>query len=183
MRKIAYCVLSVAGVLLLAACATRSPERAAEARAQYEFKRIVRAYQVPAVDATNEVDRAVLLDTALDAFAALREAYPTSQPWAAMALRQIGVIQAEQGRRKEALATFAKVDIFYPNESWEVIQAWKAAGDLLWDSGMRRESLPFYRDIVEKFDRPGQPEMFGTIVRIAKDRIRTAGGEKSRGAP
>lgn len=183
MRKFTFIFLCATTLALLAACATRSPEQTADARARYEFKRIVRTYQVPASEATNDMDRAVLLDAAQEAFATLREDYPTARPWAAMALRQIGEILAQQGRRKEALATFAKVDVYYPNESWEVIQAWKAAGDLLWDSGMKREALPFYQDIVAKFDHPGQPEMFGTIVRIARDRIRDAGAVRPAATP
>lgn len=166
--------LLVALLACAAGCISRSPEQASESRARYEFKRIVREYQVPASESTNEVERTALLDQALQAFESLRTDYPDAQPWTAMALRQVGVIHASRGERKEALAAYAQVGILYPNEEWEVIQAWKAAGDLLWDSGMKKEALPFYRDIADRFQKSGQLPMYDTIARIARERIAAA---------
>lgn len=175
MRAVSVFMLAVCATALLAACATRSPEQLADATARYEFKRIVREFQVPASEATNELQRVELIDQALAALESLRTNYPTAQPWAAMSLRQIGQIHAERGERKEALAAFARVAVLYPTESWEIIQASKAAGDLLWDSGMKKQALMFYQDIVDQYGGPGQPEMFDTLVRISRERIKEAG--------
>jgi len=166
-----FLLLAVLSILALASCATRPPEKRMEAEAQYEFKRIMREYVIAAGDATNELVRAELVEQAVQGFRLLRELYPDAQPWAAMALRYRANLHAERGERKEALATYAKVGVLYPDQDWEVIQAWRSAGDLLWTSGMRKESLDFYRDIVARFDTPGQPPMYETIVRIARDRI------------
>lgn len=158
----------------LAACATRSPVESEEAQARYEFKRIVRAYEIPASETTNTADRAAFQEQALLAYEALRAAYPTARASSAAALRAVGKIHAERGERKEALAAYTRVGVLYPEQEWEVVQAWRAAGDLLWESGMKKEALPFYRDIVTSFDKPGQPPMVETIVRIAKDRLTMA---------
>lgn len=158
----------------LTACATRAPMESEEARARYEFKRIVRAYEIPAAETTNAADRAAYQEQALLAYEALRAAYPNARATAAAALRAVGHLHAARGERKEALAAFARVGVLYPEQEWEVIQAWRAAGDLLWTAGMKKEALPFYQDIVTTFDRPDLPPLFDTIVRIARDRIANA---------
>ncbi|HMP76651.1 MAG TPA: hypothetical protein PKE12_10185 [Kiritimatiellia bacterium] len=155
-------------------CATRAPTAVSTSEAQYEFKRIVREYQLPAAEATNDVDRAALLDQAANAFEALREKHPDASPWAAAALRSAGNIHAELGHRKEALAAYARVGLLYPDDEWEAIQAMRSAGDILWIAGIRDQAILFYREIIEKFDKPGKPPMFDTVVRIAKDRLSEA---------
>ena len=172
----AYLIASVCAVVLgvAAGCATRTPVAAATSAAQYEYKRIVREYQLPAADATNALERAALLDQAVQAYEALRQQHPEASPWAAAALRAAGAIHAERGNRKEALSAYARVGVLYPGEEWEVIQAWRAAGDLLWTAGIRDQAILFYKDIIEKFDQPGKPPLFETLVRIAKDRLAEA---------
>lgn len=175
MRMLLRTLPAVLVLLVIAsACATRSLEQVAEARAKYEYQRIVRQFQVPFGDSTNTLERAALLDKSLQELEALRANYPNARPWNAMALRKIGEIYAERGQKKEALAAFTLVGVRCMSEDWEVIQAWKAAGDLLWSSGMRNQALPFYRDIVQRYNRPGYPEMYNTIVRIALDRMAEA---------
>lgn len=161
-------------LMIASACATRPPGQAADARARYEYKRIVRKFQVPSGDSTNALERAALLDKSLQELETLRANYPEARPWAAMALRQIGEIYAERGQKKEAVDAFTRVGVLYMGEDWEVIQAWRAAGDLLWNDGKKSAALAFYRDIVQRFDRPGRPDLYDTIVRIARDRMAAA---------
>lgn len=176
MRNYFRLVWVLLGVLAAAsACVTRSPEEVAEARARYEYNRIVRQFQVPRGDSTNALERAALLDKSLQELQNLRNEYPDATPWVAMALRQTGEIYVERGQEKEAVRAFTLVGVYYMGEDWEVIQAWKAAGDLLWSNGKKEAALPYYRDIVQRFARPGQPDLYDTIVRIAQDRIAEAG--------
>ncbi len=165
---------------LIAACATRAPQEDAQAKARYEYNRIVRTYQIPASESTNEVERALLLHQAFTAYAALITNYPTARPWAAMSLRAVAALHAERGDWKKALETYDIVPALYPDDDWEVIQAWRGAGDLLWSARMPALAVEYYRQIVERFDRPGMPPGFDAHVRIARDRLREAAAPPPR---
>ena len=140
-------------------------------QAKFEFNRIVREYQVPAGDATNAVQRGAYLTNAVTAFRALAERYPDQPQWAAQSMRCIANIHRAEGRRAEALATYEQLVHRYPGEHWEVIQAWKSCGDLLWDSRMKELAREYYRQIVDTYGGPGQPPMFDTLVHIARQRL------------
>jgi tetratricopeptide (TPR) repeat protein len=161
-------------------CATRSPLRDEQAKARYEYHRIMRTYHLPANQATNEVERAQLLDAAYTGYSAIFTKYRTARPWAAMALRAVADLHAERGDRKRALDTYDMVAALYPEEDWEVIQAWRSAGDLLWHARMPTLAMDYYARIVNRFDRPGLPPGFDAHVRIARDRLREAGASSSR---
>lgn len=144
---------------------------ARESKARYEYNRVIRQYQLPAIDATNAVERVAMLDqTAFELEAMVRE-YAEVPKWAAIALRTLGKIHIERGQLKEGLACFEQVGQRYPQEHWEVIQAWREAGDTLWETHHRGEARLYYRQIVSTYDRPGQPPMFDTIVRVARARL------------
>lgn len=144
---------------------------ARESKARYEYNRVIRQYQLPALDATNAVERVAMLDQTAFELEAMARTYADVPQWAAAALRTLGTIHIQRGQLKDGLACFEQVGQRYPQEHWEVIQAWKDAADTLWETHHRGEARLYYRQIVNTYDRPGQPPMFATIVRVARDRL------------
>jgi len=162
------------GLALLVAAGCLSSRNATErraAQARHELKRVVRELHVPAGDATNEVVRGELLTNAVAGYLDLVARYPDQPQWCAQALRSVANIYRAEGRRAEALATYERLAQRYPGEHWEVIQAWKAAGDLMWDSQKRELARGYYQQIVDTYSAPDQPPMFQTIVDIARQRL------------
>ena len=53
------------------------------------------------------------------------------------------------------------------------MQAWKAAGDLLWDANRREEAKKFYAKIVERFGKSDAPQtqIIQAVVRGSKARL------------
>lgn len=154
-----------------------SPEaahRQEESAARYEFQRIVRQYQVPWAEATNELFRGECYTNAITAYQALLKTYPTASVWRAKALRHMAHLYLGQDRKADALAMLDRVGRECPNEHWEVIQAWKEAGDLCWYAGARDVAVTYYNAIVTTYSGDTWPSMFGTLVRIARSRL--AGG-------
>lgn len=165
-------VAGMIGLWLVAGCATApGGAHAREPKAKFEYNRIMREYRVPAEEATNEVERVAMLDQVAQAYADFSQEYADVPRWAAAALRARGQIHVVRGQFQDALACFEQVGQRYPQEHWEVIQAWKEAADLLWETQHRGEAVLYYRQIVQTYDRPGQPPMFGTLVDIARSRL------------
>ncbi len=171
MKAPGFVMWSLGAAFALAGCASRSPAESRSARARYEYNRIGRELVTPAAEATNDLQRALLWRRAERAYEALREDYPDARPWAAAALRSQGRLYREQGAFADALAAFTKVGALYPEQEWEVAQAWKAAGDLLWERGLKLEAEPYYRGILARFDTPGRHPMYETLVLIARSRL------------
>ncbi len=164
--------LAAAALGLAAGCLAppESPEaRASQAR--YQFQEIVRRYHVPAGDTTNEVERVALLLAARQGYEGLLAAYPEQRLWAAQSVRAVAQIHLVEGRPDEALAWFDRVGRDYPEQDWEVIQAWKSAGDHLRDRGEGRRAAAYFRRIVTTYDKPGVAPMFQTMVTISKRRL------------
>lgn len=88
----------------------------------------------------------------------------------AQALRSLGNVRAAQGQIDAAVKLFAQVGEKFPRQDWEVLQAWKSAGDLLWDAGRQDDARRFYRQIVTRFDIPEATAVQKIIVRAAKSR-------------
>ena len=131
----------------------------------------MRSSDVPAFDATNAVERVVLLDRAAREYHQLATDYADVPSWAAAALRREGQIHVERGDLKQGLSCFEQVGQRYPQEHWEVIQAWKAAADYLWTTRHRGEARLYYQQIVNTYGRPGQLPMFDTIVHVSRQRL------------
>lgn len=166
----------VAGLLVWAGCSTtpsHSSDR--EAKARFEYNRIMREFRVPAEEATNDVTRVAMLDQVAEAYLEFTQEYGDVPRWAAAALRSLGQVHLERGEFRDALASFEQVGQRYPQEHWEVIQAWKEAADMLWETRHRGEAVLYYQQIVDTYDRPGQPPMFETLVNIARLRLREQG--------
>lgn len=170
----AWTVVRFLPVALLISCATQPPQKSIESKAQYEFNRIVRTYQIPAAESTNAVERAALLHEAFLAYGALITNYPTARPWAARSLLAVAELHAERGDLAKALNAYDLIPTLYPDDEWEVIQAWRAAADLHWRARHYAPALERYFNIVRRFDRPGLSPAFAAHVRHARDRIREA---------
>lgn len=164
-----------AALLLVGAwgCATPTSgtdQRASKAR--YEYNRIMREFRVPAGDATNATERMVLLEQVAREYERFERDFRDQPRWAAAALRSLGQVQLSRGQVKPALDCFEQVGRRYPHEHWEVIQAWKEAADVLWQSEHRGEASVYYRQMINTYGRPGQPAMFDTLVGIARARLK-----------
>lgn len=157
---------------LLGSCSSPKPamdQRAREAR--YEFNRVVREYHVPMSEATNDLERGVWMTNALAGYEAICRDFGDQAKWAAQSLRSMGNVYLAQGDRARALRCYDQVGRDYPGEHWEVIQAWKSAGDLLWDSGMKSEGAKYFSLIVQTYAGMDEPPMFKTLVEISRDRL------------
>jgi tetratricopeptide (TPR) repeat protein len=142
-----------------------------ERQARHDFNQVVRELHVPAGDATNDVMRGELLTNAVKGYLAIVQQYPDQPQWGAQALRSVANIHRAEGRRGEALAAYARIAHKYPGQDWEIIQAWKSAGDLLWESKMKELARDYYRQIVTAYGEVRDPPMFQTIADIARRRL------------
>jgi TolA-binding protein len=88
----------------------------------------------------------------------------------ATALRSLGNVRAAQGRTDDAVRLFERVGVEYADHDWEVLQAWKSAADLLWESGRVEEARGWYRRIVGRFDGAELPAVHRWIVQTARQR-------------
>lgn len=174
MKKI-VCTWIPAIILLLVGWGCKTPTDGGvqrDAKARFEFNRIMRERMVPAGDATNVAERLVMLDEAAQEYETFERDYRDQPRWAAKALRTLGQLQLRRGQVKQALDCFELVGQRYPNEHWEVIQAWKEAADVLWQQEQRGEASVYYNQIVTTYGRSGQPAMFETLVNISRARLK-----------
>ncbi len=165
--RLAVCVLA------LAAGCSREPSQTPLQRAEGAkalFDRATKEFHNPSALASG-TDQARLQDQAAAAYRRLLADYPEQSNWCSQALRHLGSIHAARTNLDEALKCYAAVAQKYPAEDWEVLQAWKAAADLLWDSGRRDEAAGFYRQIVRRFDGTNQPAVIQLTVKGSKNRL------------
>lgn len=164
-----------AAILLVVAWGCTTPTSGAEqraAKARFEYNRIMREWVVPAGDATNTVERMDLLVQAAQEYQQFERDFRDQPRWAAAALRSLGQVQLNRGQVKSALDCFELVGQRYPHEHWEVIQSWKEAADVLWKSEHRGEASVYYQQMINTYGRSGQPDMFTTLVDIARERLK-----------
>jgi tetratricopeptide (TPR) repeat protein len=148
---------------LLLGCA-----RAPHETARQVFDRTVREYHLPSADAS-KADREKLLAESAAGYEQVLQLGASDRPLCAAALRSLANVRAEQGRLDEAFKLWSQVGRQYPNCDWEVLQAWKSAGDLLWDAGRQSDATPFYRQIFERYRSAPSPIM-RTVARAASRR-------------
>lgn len=174
MKKRAIPSIFVA-LLLVGAWGCATPTKGVEQRAskaRFEYNRIMREWVVPAGDVSNAVERMDLLEQAAQEYQQFERDFRDQPRWAAAALRSLGQVQLSRGQIKAALDCFELVGQRYPHEHWEVIQAWKEAADTLWQSEHRGEASVYYQQMINTYGRPGQPDMFDTLVDIARARLK-----------
>jgi tetratricopeptide (TPR) repeat protein len=134
------------------------------------LEQIIKEFHNPSAGATG-VERERLLSEAARRYEQLLKQHPEEKDLGAQALLGLGNVRASQGKTNEAVKLYATVGEKYPNRDWEVLQAWKAAGDLLWDGTRRDEAKKYYARIVERFDTIDAPMITKAIVRGSKSRI------------
>lgn len=144
-----------------------TPERREAAQALFE--RTVNDFHNPSARALPE-KRVPLLEGAAKRYQQLLEEYPEQKHWCAQALRNLGGTQAELGRTEVALKHYDRVAIAYGEFDFEVMQAWKAAADLLWDLDRKAEAKVYYTKIIDRFDREEVLPVYKVILNLAKKR-------------
>ena len=156
-------------LLVITGCATKpNPIHASAAKTLFEAT--VRNYHFPSATATGK-ERNRLLTEAAAGYERILHDYPDQNAWCAKSLRSLGNVRAEQGRLNDAIGLYRRVGDEYRQNDWEVLQAWKSAGDLLWDNSRQVEARKFYRQIITHFDHPDAALVVQTIVRAAKWRL------------
>lgn len=169
---IRHCLLPLLlGVTLVLGCRAKPQppaERTAAARALLE--QATKEFHTPSAEAPG-AERQRLLDGAARSYERLLAEFPEQRDLGVQALRGLGSIRASQGHTNEAVRLYAAVGEKYPERDWEVLQAWKAAGDLLWDGQRREEAKKFYAQIVARFDKQETPQIYQTVVRGSKARL------------
>lgn len=165
----AWCAILFA--LLLAGCSGKKEAGTqAAAGAKEMFEETVRAFHLPSAEAAGE-RKAELLRRASEGYQRVLAQHPDDAFWAAQALRNLAAVRAAQSNLSEAVKLYAAVGDRYPNESFEVLQAWKAAADLLQDQGRTPEGRAFDQRIVERFVGTNQPALIQTVVKACRKRL------------
>jgi tetratricopeptide (TPR) repeat protein len=156
---------------LLFGCTQKQTSSAATSTtARSLFEQTTREFHTPSAGATG-TERDRLLNAAAKNYERLLKDFPDERDLCAQSLRALGSIHASQGKADEAVKAYAAVGAQYPERDWEVVQAWKAAGDLLWDATRREEAKKFYAQIVERFGKNDAPQIIQTVVRGSKARL------------
>ena len=169
---IRHCLLPLLlGVTLLLGCRAK-PQSPAErtAAAHALFDQATKEFHTPSAEAQG-TERQRLLDEAARSYERLLAEFPEQRDLGVQALRGLGGIRASQGKTNEAVRLYAAVGEKYPERDWEVLQAWKAAADLLWDAQRPEEAKKFYAQIVARFDKQETPQIYQTVVRGSKARL------------
>jgi tetratricopeptide (TPR) repeat protein len=141
---------------------------ASQETARQVFDRTVREYHLPSAEASG-AEREKLLSLSASGYEQVLRFGGNDRPLCASALRSLANVRAEQSRLDEAVKLYSQVGRQYPACEWEVLQAWKSAGDLLWDAGRKSDAAPFYRQIFERFRSAPSPIM-RTVARAASRR-------------
>jgi len=149
--------------LTLTGCSSAPRENAREL-----FERTVREYHLPSADASG-AERDELLAQAATGYEQVVKVGGNDPSLCAAALRSLANVRAVQGRIDEAVALYARVGQEYSHCDWEVVQSWKSAADLLWDTGRHDEASAFYRRIVQRFAADPSP-MIQTVAYAASRR-------------
>jgi lipopolysaccharide biosynthesis regulator YciM len=148
---------------LVGGCAPASHETARDL-----FDRTVREYHLPSAE-TSGVERERLLARAASGYEQVLQRGNHEPQLCAAALRSLANVRAEQGHLDEAVKLYSRVGQQYTRYDWEVLQAWKTAGDSLWDAGRHQEAATFYRMIAQRFDGDTSP-LVRSIVSAASRR-------------
>jgi tetratricopeptide (TPR) repeat protein len=158
--------------LLLCSCATTPKQTPAErhAAAKAAFDQTTKEFHLPSAEARGP-ERQRLLKEAASGYEAVLSKFRDQPFWCAQALRSLANVRATQGRTADAVKLYGDVAKKYPDQSWEVLQSWRSAGDVLWEAGNREQARVFYRLLIERFDTPDAVQVVKTIVRGAKARL------------
>ena len=134
------------------------------------FEQTTREFYGPSAEAKG-TERERLLNEAASRYSRLLKEFPGETNLCAQSLRVLGSIHAIRGQTNEAVKLYAAVGDRYGSEGWEILQAWKSAGDLLWESNQRGEAREFYAKLVERFGKNDAPQIVRQVVRGSKTRL------------
>ena len=170
-RHSSFVIWACLALALLSGCGAKKQtpaERSAKARALFEQS--TKEFHNPSAEA-NGPEQARLLNEAAKRYEQLLQQYPEEQNLGAQALRGLGHVRLAQGKTNGAVKLYAAVAEKYPAQDWEVLQAWKAAADLLWEANRREEARKFYTQLVTRFGKNETPQIFQTVVRGSRARL------------
>jgi len=151
-------------------CTFESPPQRYDA-AKALFEKASRDFHIPSSQ-TRGLERTKLEDQAMAAYGELVRAYPDQPIWAAQALRSLGNIHAARTNLIAAVRAYAEVAEKFPQQDFEVLMAWKSAGDLLSDAGKSDEGKVYYEKLLTRFDKPDALPIVQSVVRGAKARLK-----------
>ena len=134
------------------------------------FEQTTKQFHNPSATATG-AERKSLHEQAARNYEQILRRYTDQTNWCAQARRNLGNIRAAQTNLDAAVKDYAAVAEKYPGEEWEVVQAWKSAGDLLWEANRREEARRFYQKVIQRFDGTNQPAIVRIVVRGARARL------------
>jgi tetratricopeptide (TPR) repeat protein len=154
----------ILAVHLAVGCAPASHESARQI-----FDQTVRECHLPSAEASG-AQRGKLLAEAASGYAQALKLGRRDPHLCAAALRSLANVRVEQGRLDEAVNLYSRVGEEYTACDWEVLQAWKSAGDLLWDARRQTEAAGFYNKIVRRFGSDPSA-IIQTIARAAHRRV------------
>jgi len=134
------------------------------------FEETTKNLHLPSAQAQGS-ERLRLQKQAAAAYEQLLKKYPEQEFWAAQALNSLGNLFAAQTNIAAAVKQYTAVEKRYPNRDWEVLMAWKSAGDLLWEFNRRTEAKAFYEKILVRYDTTNISQVIRVIVRGSKARL------------
>ena len=159
----------------LLGCGPKALPRAANPQQRYDdakalFEKASREFHIPSAQARG-AERARLEDEAAAIYSDLGRNYPDQLIWAAQALRSLGNIHAARTNIGAAVKCYAQVAEKFPRQDFEVLMAWKSAGDLLSDAERLADAQVYYEKLVARFDKPDALAIVQSVVRGAKSRL------------
>jgi hypothetical protein len=166
----------IALLWVLAGCNDRAPVNTTETPAQrYDaakalFEKASREFHIPSAEARGAV-RVTLEEQAAAIYQRVAGEYPDQPGWAAQALRSLANIRASQTNVNGAVKLYSEVAQKFPRQDFEVLMAWKSAGDLLSDFGKPADARLFYERLITRFDRTNALPIVESVVRGAKMRM------------
>ncbi len=155
-------LLNLGCILLLAwlagGCSAKTPKNPQQRydAAKALFEQTTKQFHTPLADATG-AEKDKLEREAAAGYEQLLKKYSDQDFWAAQALRNLAGIRATQGKVDQAVKLYASVEQKYPKQDWEILMAWKAAADLLWENrrpGRGKTLLSENRREVRQSGRP-----------------------------
>ena len=178
MRRANIFTLLLLALGVLAGCGPkRVPPASADPQQRYEaakalFEKASREFHIPSAQARGP-ERAKLEDEAAALYADVAQNYSDQPTWAAQALRSLGHIHAARTNITHAVTVYTQVAEKFPQQDFEVLMAWKSAGDLLSDAHRPVEAKLYYEKLLARFDKPDALPIVQSVVRGAKTRLRT----------
>lgn len=134
------------------------------------FEQTTKKFHLPSAEAKG-AEKVKLLKEAAAGYERLLREYPEQESWAAQGLRNLAGVKAAQGKVDQAVRVYGLVETRYPKQEQDILMAWKAAGDLLWEEKRKEEAKKYYEKIVSRFDKVEAGQMVKLVVRGSKQRL------------